>query len=77
MYERIRNLREDKDLSQQAIANILSISQTTYSRYETGVLDIPSISLIKLADFHKTSIDYIVGLTNEIKPYLRKVKKPL
>ena len=77
MYERVRNLREDKDLTQQDIANILNISQTTYSRYESGALDIPSISLIKLADFHKTSIDYIVGLTNEMKPYQRKAKKTL
>jgi len=75
MYERVRNLREDKDLTQQDIANILNISQTTYSRYENGRLDIPSVSLVKLADFHKTSIDYIVGLTNEKEPYLRKTKK--
>jgi len=77
MYERIRNLREDKDLAQRDIAATLSISQTTYSRYENGVLDIPSVSLIKLSDFHKTSIDYIVGLTNEMKPYPRKTKKTL
>ena len=69
MYERIRNLREDKDLTQQELAEVLNISQATYSRYESGALDIPSISLIKLADFHKTSIDYIVGLTNEKEPY--------
>ena len=48
MYYRIRNLREDADLSQEQIAKILNISQTTYSRYETGILDIPSQSLIKL-----------------------------
>jgi len=72
MYERIRNLREDKDLAQQSIAEILNISQATYSRYETGVLDIPSVSLIELATFHGTSIDYIVGITNEKKPYQRK-----
>jgi len=65
MYKRIRDLREDKDLSQQKMAELLSVSQATYSRYESGVLDIPSISLIKLARFHKTSIDYIVGLTDE------------
>jgi len=71
MYRRFRDLREDKDLSQQQIADILSITQATYSRYESGVLDIPSISLIKLAQFHETSIDYLVGLTNEVKPYKR------
>jgi len=75
MYERIRNLREDKDLTQQDVANILNISQATYSRYESGTLDIPSISLIKLADFHKSSIDYIVGRTNEKKPYPHKTKR--
>ncbi|MCL1842396.1 MAG: helix-turn-helix domain-containing protein [Defluviitaleaceae bacterium] len=75
MYERIRDLREDKDLTQQGIANILSISQSTYSRYESGTLDIPSISLIKLSVFHKTSIDYIVGRTNEKKPYPYKTKR--
>jgi len=48
---------------------MLNISQTTYSRYESGALDIPSISLIKLAQFYETSIDYLVGLTNEKKPY--------
>lgn len=72
MYTQIRNLREDKDLTQQDIANILNISQTTYSRYENGVLDIPSVSLIKLAKFYDTSIDYIVGITKEKKPYPRK-----
>jgi len=75
MYERIRGLREDKDLTQQAIADLLNVTQTTYSRYESGVLDIPSVSLIELANFHKTSIDYLVGLTDEKKPYQRKVKK--
>lgn len=71
MYPRLRNLREDKDLNQSELARILNISQTTYSRYESGVLDIPSLSLIKLAIFYETSIDYLVGLTDEIKPYKR------
>lgn len=71
MYPRIRNLREDKDLSQTEISKILNVSQTTYSRYENGVLDIPSLSLIKLAKFYKTSIDYLVGLTNNKIPYDR------
>jgi transcriptional regulator with XRE-family HTH domain len=71
MYPRLRNLREDKDLNQEEIAKYLNISQTTYSRYESGVLDIPSLSLIKLAKFYKTSIDYLVGLTDEVKPYKR------
>jgi len=71
MYPRLRDLREDKDLNQDEVAKLLNISQTTYSRYESGVLDIPSLSLIKLANFYKTSIDYLVGLTDEVKPYKR------
>jgi transcriptional regulator with XRE-family HTH domain len=77
MYEQIRNLREDKDLTQKDIADLLNITQATYSRYESGVLDIPSISLIELANFHKTSIDFLVGLTDEKKPYSRKKNRGL
>lgn len=69
MYQRLRDLREDRDLNQQVLANLLNVSQTTYSRYETGTLDIPSVSLIKLAQFYGTSIDYLVGLTDDRKPY--------
>ncbi|EGO2718531.1 TPA: helix-turn-helix domain-containing protein [Enterococcus faecalis] len=69
MYYRIRNLREDADLSQEQLAKILNISQTTYSRYETGVLDIPSQSLIKLAQYYSTSIDYLLNLTDQKTPY--------
>lgn len=65
MYERIRNLREDKDLSQEDIAKILNISQPTYSRYESGILDIPSTALIKLSKFYETSVDYLLELTDE------------
>ncbi|MBP1736321.1 MAG: putative transcriptional regulator [Oscillospiraceae bacterium] len=61
MYQRLRDLREDSDLTQLDVAALLNISQTTYSRYESGVLDIPSGSLIKLADFYKVSVDYILG----------------
>lgn len=69
MYRRLRDLREDRDLNQQALADLLNVSQTTYSRYESGTLDIPSASLIKLAGFYGTSIDYLLGLTNHPKPY--------
>ena len=69
MYYRIRDLREDKDLSQEQLAKILNVSQTTYSRYETGVLDIPSQSLIKLAKYYSTSIDYLLNLTDQKTPY--------
>ncbi|ETT32772.1 XRE family transcriptional regulator [Paenibacillus sp. FSL R5-192] len=67
MYIRIRDLREDKDLTQQQMAKMLKISQTTYSRYETGGLDIPSFVLIKLSEFHNVSVDYILGQTNNPK----------
>lgn len=69
MYEKIRNLREDKDLTQQQMAEHLNITQATYSRYESGDLDIPSAVLIKLSKFYKVSIDYLLGQTNNPKPY--------
>ncbi len=68
MYKRIRDLREDKDLSQKQLSEILNVSQATYSRYESGYLDIPSEALIKLAKFYKTSADYILGLSNTPTP---------
>ncbi|MBQ8574944.1 MAG: helix-turn-helix transcriptional regulator [Clostridia bacterium] len=69
MYKRIRDLREDKDMNQTQIAKILGMSQTGYSKYETGENDIPTVILIKLSDFYGTSIDYILGQTDEIKRY--------
>ena len=62
MYQRIRDLREDRDLTQKQMAEMLNLSQSTYSRYESGVLDIPSSVLISLAKFHKVSVDYLLGL---------------
>ena len=62
MYQRIRDLREDKDLSQAQMAKKLNLSQSTYSRYENGILDIPSQVLIALASFHNVSVDYLLGL---------------
>lgn len=62
MYKRIRELREDKDYNQQTVAKILSISQSTYSRYESGHLDIPSEILIALAKLYNVSVDYILEL---------------
>ena len=62
MYERIRSLREDRDLSQTQLAEILKISQATYSRYENGHLDIPSEILIALSKFYGVSVDYILNL---------------
>ena len=75
MYNRIRNLREDKDLTQKQIGEVLNMSQTGYNQYEIGKNDIPTKILIKLAEFYNTSIDYILELTDEIKPYPRKKDK--
>ncbi|MCD9024663.1 helix-turn-helix domain-containing protein [Cohnella silvisoli] len=72
MYKKIRDLREDKDITQQQMAEHLNITQATYSRYESGELDIPTAVLIKLSRFHKVSVDYLLGLTDDPKPYGRK-----
>lgn len=69
MYNRIRELREDKDLLQKDLAKYLNCSQVAYSRYELGMRDIPTEILIALAEFHNTSTDYLLGRTNEKKPY--------
>lgn len=69
MYERIRNLREDKDMTQTQMAPYLNCSQRIYSNYERGEVDIPTGILIKLAGFHGTSTDYLLGRTNVRKPY--------
>ena len=65
MYRRIRDLREDRDLTQKQIAQMLGMSQTGYSKYETGENDIPTTVLIKLADFYHTSTDYLLGRTDK------------
>lgn len=72
MYKRIRDLREDHDLKQQDMAAILNITQSTYSRYESGLYDPPTDILIKLADFYHTSIDYILERTDIFTPYPKK-----
>lgn len=70
MYlKRLKELREDGDLKQSNIANLLDMKQPQYARYETGKRDIPLDNLITLASFYKTSVDYILGITNEKKPY--------
>ena len=66
MYKRLRELREDKDLTQSQIAKYLNMSQTGYSKYETGENDIPTKILIELEKFYNTSTDYILELTDEI-----------
>ncbi|HBE15501.1 MAG TPA: transcriptional regulator [Ruminococcaceae bacterium] len=67
MYQRIRNLREDRDMNQTKIAKVLGMSQTGYSKYETGENDIPTAILIKLADYYDVSVDYILERTNNPK----------
>ena len=64
-YDRIRELREDHDLRQVDIAKILKMSQTGYSKYETGENDVPTSVLIALADFYNVSVDYLLGRTNK------------
>ena len=66
-YPRLKDLREDHDLSQKQIADYLGMKQPQYSRYERGYRDIPTDVLIKLAKLYKTSTDYILGLTNQSK----------
>lgn len=65
MYQRIRDLREDADLTQKQMAQILNCSQQVYSNYELGQRDIPTYILIALAKYHNTTTDYILGLQNE------------
>ena len=71
-YERILGLREDHDLYQKDLANYLHCSQVAYSHYELGKRDIPTNILIQLANFYHTSIDYLLGQTDEKQPYPRK-----
>ena len=69
MYRRIRDLREDADMNQTQIAKVLGMSQTGYSKYETGENDIPTAILIALARFYNTSIDYLLGETSVRERY--------
>lgn len=66
-YKRIRDLREDKDLTQKEMGTILSCSQRVYSNYERGDIDIPTLVLIKLANFHGVSVDYLLNRTDNPK----------
>lgn len=68
-YPRIKDLREDHDLSQQEVAEYLGMKQPQYSRYERGLRDIPTDILIKLSLLYKTSVDYLLGITSESTPY--------
>lgn len=71
-YERIRNLREDKDLTQQQVADLLFVNRRTYAAYENGINSMTPETLVKLAKIHNVSVDYLLGLTDNPKPYLDK-----
>lgn len=74
-YVRIRNLREDRDLTQAYMGKVLNVTQKTYSRYENDERAIPIEILSKLADFYDTSVDYLIERTDVSKPYPPKSKK--
>ena len=67
MYQRIRHLREDRDLTQARVAKMLDMSQTGYSKYETGENDVPTQILIRLADLYGTSVDYLLSRTEDLR----------
>ncbi len=71
-YENIRKLRLDHDLTQQAVARLLHVSQNTYSQYELGILNYPVDALVTLAQFYGVSVDYLLGLTDVKTPYPKK-----
>ena len=71
-YGRIRDLRNDRGLTQEQIAKILNVKQNTYCQYEIGVVNYPLDVVVKLAEYYNVSIDYLVGLTDEPTPYPRK-----
>ena len=65
-FERIKNLREDRDLKQETLAEMLGVRQTTYSKYELGKINVPVEMLMKLADFYGVTLDYLVGRSDEM-----------
>ena len=71
VYRRLRDLREDRDLLQKDVAEVLQCSQVCYSNYELGKRDIPTEVLVQLAAFYHTSVDYLLGLTDDARPYPR------
>ena len=74
MYPRLRDLRNDAELSQTDFAKMLGMSQTGYSKYETGENDIPTQVLIAIAQYYHTSVDYLLGLTDDPRPYGKNKK---
>ena len=74
-YERNRDMRIDRGLTQKEVAKVINVKQNTYSQYEIGVLNYPLDVVIKLAEFYETSVDYLVGLTDVPVPYERREPK--
>ena len=74
-FKNLRGIREDRDIKQKEIAEYLSISQNTYSQYETGVISLTAEVLIKLSDFYNVSIDYLLGRTNNPEIQKKKASK--
>ena len=74
MYRRIRDLREDRDMTQVQLAKMLNCSQRTYSNYERGIVNMSTKTLVELARFHGTSVDYLLDRTEEKLPYPKKKK---
>ena len=68
-FPNIRNLREDRDLRQRQLAEVLHVSQNTYSQYETGIIELTAEKLVLLADFYNVSVDYLLGRTEIMEPY--------
>lgn len=68
-FPNIRNLREDRDLRQRQLAEVLHVSQNTYSQYETGIIELTAEKLVLLADFYDVSVDYLLGRTEIMEPY--------
>jgi transcriptional regulator with XRE-family HTH domain len=69
IYPNIRALREDRDLRQREIAEVLCVSQNTYSQYENGVIEFTAEKLIRLADYYNVSVDYLLGRTEDARPW--------
>lgn len=75
MYPMLRAMREDHDWNQTELAQKLGMSQTGYSKYETGENDVPTAILIQLAEIYRTSVDYLLGLTDDPRPYPRRKRR--
>lgn len=75
-YERIKHLREDHDHTQQELADYLNLTRSAYSNYENSIRDIPVDVLSGIADFYHTSVDYLIGRTDEARPYPKRAAEP-